>query len=344
VVTVGGIGVAHPPPVRQDDLWTGFFQAHYRGCSALARRIFAASGVVTRHGVANPLVEDPSGWTTQARMQRYLTEAMPLGKEAVTAAMTAAGIGPAEIGLFIVCSCTGYVSPGLDVMLARDLGMAPDTRRLLIGHMGCFAALPGLDAAADFVTVHRRPAMLLCAELTSLHLQPATRDAEQIVVHALFSDAAAAVALLPDAPGLRVRGFASTTDHSRAEDMRWDITDHGFRMRLSPRVPEVLAMHVRRLVEDLLAGEGLNVSDVDGWAVHPGGPRVLSVVREQLGLDAAALAASENTLAAHGNCSSATVLLALDRLQRTVPGPRHVVMLAFGPGLTLYAALLSADR
>ncbi|MBA3372458.1 MAG: type III polyketide synthase, partial [Euzebyaceae bacterium] len=44
----------------------------------------------------------------------------------------------------------------------------------------------------------------------------------------------------------------------------------------------------------------------------------------------------------HGNCSSATVLLILDRVLARADLHRgdHVVAMAFGPGLTLYAALL----
>jgi predicted naringenin-chalcone synthase len=43
----------------------------------------------------------------------------------------------------------------------------------------------------------------------------------------------------------------------------------------------------------------------------------------------------------HGNCSSATVLLVLDEIRRRgVPPGRPVGLLAFGPGLTLYGALL----
>ena len=91
----------------------------------LAKRIFENSGVVSRHGAVNPLVEDASGWSTAKRMGRYLTEALPLGKDAVSGALDAAGLRPAEIGLFVVCSCTGYATPGLDILLARDLGMAP---------------------------------------------------------------------------------------------------------------------------------------------------------------------------------------------------------------------------
>ena len=56
------------------------------------------------------------------------------------------------MGLLTVVSCTGYATPGLDIMLARDLGMSDAVQRLHIGHMGCYAALPGLGATADFVT------------------------------------------------------------------------------------------------------------------------------------------------------------------------------------------------
>ncbi len=79
-------------------------------------------------------------------MLRYQVEALPLGKEAVGRALTAAGLDARDVGLFVVCSCTGYATPGLDILLARDLGMAATTQRMFVGHMGCYAALPGLGA------------------------------------------------------------------------------------------------------------------------------------------------------------------------------------------------------
>jgi len=338
VVVVAGIGVAHPPALAQDELWKGFFSSHYSGVQrALASRLFSNSGVVTRHGAVNPLIEDVSGWSTQRRMQRYLTEALPLGKAAVSDALAAAALPAAEVGLFAVCSCTGYVTPGLDILLARDLGMAADTQRLFIGHMGCYAALPGLGVAGDFVRARGRPAVLLCLELTSLHVQPPTADAEQIVAHALFSDAAAAAVLLPRSGGYELKDVVSVTDVAKADHMTWDVTDLGFRMGLSQHVPDVLDVHVGPLVDELLSRHGLVLSDVDGWAIHPGGPRILDVVQSRLGLTDADLAASRQLLAEHGNCSSPTVLMILEALRASAP--RHVVALAFGPGLTLYAAL-----
>src|ERR671916_2218649 len=332
-----GAGRALPTTIDQDAVWDGFFAGHYDGVRA-ARRVFAGSGVRRRHAVANPLDEDISGWSTGARMQPYVQEALPLGKQAVAAALDNAGLAPGDVGLFAVATCTGYATPGLDIRLAQDLGMPAQLQRLLVGHMGCYAALPGLAAVADFVAARSRPAVLLCCELTSLHVQPAQADLEQVVAHALFSDAAAAVVVEPGARrGHRIAATVARTDASTADHMTWDVTDLGFRMGLSPRVPDVLSRHVGDVVTELLGEAGLRIEDVAGWAVHPGGPRILDVVRDELGLAEAQLAASRRVLAEHGNCSSATVLLVLEELA-DVDGP--VVAMAFGPGLTLYAALL----
>lgn len=334
---ITGAGAALPAQVEQSAMWDGFFAKHYEGVRA-ARRIFAASGVQRRHAVANPVDEDVSSWGTGARMTRYLQEALPLGKQAVAGALDDAGLAPGDVGLFAVATCTGYATPGLDIRLASDLGMPPGLQRLLVGHMGCYAALPGLAAVGDFVAARGRPAVLLCCELTSLHVQPAQADLEQVVAHALFSDAAAAVVVEPGAGrGMAVAGVVARTDPSTADHMTWDVTDLGFRMGLSPRVPDVLSRHVGDVVDELLSGAGLRIEDVAGWAVHPGGPRILDVVRDELGLAEAQIAASRRVLAEHGNCSSATVLLVLQELG-DVDGP--VVAMAFGPGLTLYAVLL----
>jgi predicted naringenin-chalcone synthase len=340
--TVAGVGVAHPPSTSQDALWEGYFAGHYAGVApGLAKRIFANSGVRTRHGVVNPMLEDPAHWTTGQRMRRYLVEALPMGKEALSGALDRSGVAPADLGMLVVCSCTGYATPGLDILLARDLAMAPDVRRVFVGHMGCYAALPGLGVAADYVSQHGRPAALLCVELPSLHVQPSERDAQQVVAHALFSDAAAAVVLVPGGSGPRVARLVSRTDPATADHMSWHVTDLGFRMGLSPEVPDALSRHVEPAMVDLLGGAGLAAGDIAAWAVHPGGPRILDVVRDRLGLQPSALACSAAVLAEHGNCSSPTVLLILDELLRRPAGlGGPAVAMAFGPGLTLYAALL----
>ena len=340
---VAAVGVAHPPAVAQEELWRDYFSTHYAGVArGLAKRIFSNSGVVTRHGVVNPIAEDPSRWPTSARMERYLAEALPLGKDATSAALGRAGVAATDIGMLVVCSCTGYVTPGLDILLARDLGLPSDARRVFVGHMGCYAALPGLGVASDYVTLNERPAVVLCVELPSLHVQPPAPDPQQVVAHALFSDAAAAVVLVPASQrgGPVVFEVASRTDTTTADHMTWHITDLGFRMGLSPEVPEVLSRHVGPFVGDLLGRHGLVVADVAAWAVHPGGPRILDVTQESLGLPDEALEASRGCLADHGNCSSPSVLMIMEELLRERSVALPMVLMAFGPGLTLSAVLL----
>jgi predicted naringenin-chalcone synthase len=340
---IAAIGTALPPVVEQSTMWDEHFRPLLRESRA-AERIFAAAGVVRRHAVVSPLDFDVSECTTGERMRFYNAFAPSLGREAMTAALASTGLEPAGIGQLTVVSCTGYTAPGLDVQLAASLGLADDAQRLLVGHMGCYAALPAMATVADYVNAHRRPAVLLCVELTSLHIQQFTMDAGQIVSHALFGDAATALVVRPDEGGLEIVATSAVTDPSTADHMTWTVTDHGFRMTLSPQVPEVLGKHVRHAVERLLTRHGLTIPEVRGWAVHPGGPRILDTVEHELGLPPEALEPSRHVLREHGNCSSATVLMVLDRLRRTTtsrPGDALVAM-AFGPGLTLYITLLRA--
>jgi predicted naringenin-chalcone synthase len=350
-----GLGSAVPGAMDQQELWDDFFATHFARPDGTpdprAARIWHSAGVRTRHGVVDPRVEDVTGWTTGQRMRRFVTEAVPLGKGAVSGALDAAGVDPVEVGMFAVASCTGYATPGLDIVLARDLGMQDDVARLAIGHMGCYAALPGLTTVADTARARGLPGVLLCAELTCLHAQPtldtSTRAGlEQLVAHALFADAAAAAVVLPGGgpglpAGLEILDSAVHTDVESAALMSWEVTDTGFRMGLSPRVPSVLARIVRPVVDGLLARNGATVDDVAGWAVHPGGPAILDVVADRCGLADDALDASRAVLAEFGNCSSATVLMVTDRMLATREFAEGdlVVLLAFGPGLTLHTVL-----
>ena len=341
--SITALASTFPAPRSQDDLWYGFFAAHLEQAH-WAERIYRSAGVKWRHPAVDPTIEDISTWTTAARLRRYLPEATPLAKGAAAKAMAAAGLDGADIGLLAVVSCTGYATPGLDVALARDLGLRPRAERALFGHMGCHAALPALGLVADYVSSRQRPGLLLCVELPSLHVQAPSKDVEQILAHALFSDAAAAVIIEPARRprGLTVVDIEACTDVSSADHITWEITDNGFRMGLSRRVPDVLEAHVGQAVDALLGRHGLERADVTTWGAHPGGLGVLDAVTRGLDLPEPALEVSRDVLERYGNCSSATVLVVLEQIQRQQPasGGGHTVLLAFGPGLTLYALLL----
>lgn len=336
-----GFGQATPPAYDQIKLWHEHY-ASYVSHNGVAERVWRRAEVRTRHLTASPVQDDVSDWSTAQRMRRFLDDALPLAKEAVGSALAAASLVPEEVGMLAAVSCTGYANPGLDVHLAKDLGMGPAMRRVAIGHMGCYAAVPGLAVASDYVVAQGRPAVLVSAELPSLHVQPPPHDIEQAVAHALFADACAALVLAPSQiadQGLDVIAIETLTDIGSTADMTWDITNHGFRMTLSSRVPALVARNVPMLVDRLLTDRGLSPDDVQHWAIHPGGPRIIDKVQEVFSLSDLQIRGSREILARYGNCSSATIVLILASVW-PVPVGEYVVAIAFGPGLTVTGALL----
>ena len=122
------------------------------------------------------------------------------------------------------------------------------------------------------------------------------------------------------------------------EAMTWRIGDHGFRMTLSARVPELIEAHLHDWMCGWLGDHGVAIEDVRAWAVHPGGPRILDATERALGIPREATRWSREVLGEYGNMSSATVLFILDRMRRDGSEP-PCVALAFGPGLAVEATL-----
>jgi len=307
--------------------------------------LFAASKVDHRQLVVQPLKYYSCPRSTGERMIDYERCSYPLARAALEACLDDTNCGRADdITDFFLVSCTGYSAPGLDILLARDLAMRPDARHLIIGHMGCFGAIVGLrEALATLRTRERALAVLLSIELSSLHYG-STLDSGVVTSMALFGDAATALLLSAEseASGPELVDTYCVSDFAAISQMTWRITDEGFWMDLSRRVPVTLRRNVGAAVEHLLAPRGLTLGDIAHWLVHPGGPSILEAIERELKLSREQMALSWDVLRDHGNCSSATVLLMLDRLLRSghaKPG-EWAVMMAFGPGLTLETCLL----
>jgi predicted naringenin-chalcone synthase len=358
---IAGVGTSVPPRrVTQDDaarhaidVWGA--QA---GRAATITALYRHSGVATRHSV---LLEAPSNGTaarqsfyrqavglddhgpsTGDRMQCYEAYALDLAAAAAARALDDAAISAADCTHLLTVSCRGFHAPGVDIGLMERLGLPSGIARAHIGFMGCHGALNALRLASAITSADPSARVLLsCVELCTLHQQYCC-DVQQIVANALFSDGAAAVVGCgsePDRRGWQVVDQRSILLPDTAEQMSWRIGDHGFVMTLSPLVPDVIRHRLRPWLEEWLATHGLAVESIPSWAIHPGGPKILAACGESLGLDPARLWASHEVLAEFGNMSSPTVLFILERLrQRQADVP--CVMLAFGPGLTIEAALV----
>ena len=311
----------------------------------LLERIYQRSGVNYRHCIPPSVSPNPS---TAERMRRYQPAALDLAQRASRLALDDAGIEASAITHLITVSCTGFGAPGFDLALIASLPLSMDVARTHVGFMGCHGAFNGLRVARAFVEADPRACVLLCAvELCSLHLQEGWNP-DHIVANSLFADGAGAVVAVGSAGGgsgsSRNRGMqlvssASTVLPSSEELMGWIIGDHGFSMVLSPKVPSRIAANLIPWLECWLATQGLALPQVETWAVHPGGPRILRAVLKSAGLQPAQIDLSAKVLRQFGNMSSATILFILERLRATT-GRGPCLALGFGPGLTVEAALL----
>lgn len=287
--------------------------------------------------------ESENGPTTRERMERYAREVLPLTLAAARRALVAAETAASEMTHLITVSCTGFVAPGVDIALMREMNLKQTANRTHIGFMGCHGALNGLRLASAFVDAQPSARVLLCAvELCSLHFYYGW-DPEKVVANGLFADGAAALVGSSSRSNhgkfwkVQANGARIFPDSEGA--MTWQIGDHGFEMALSPELPQLISTHLRSWLEPWLGEQGFRLDEIPSWAIHPGGPRILQAVQECLDLPEEATLASREILAEYGNMSSPTVLFILERLQKN-RSALPCVALGFGPGLAAEAALI----
>jgi predicted naringenin-chalcone synthase len=279
------------------------------------------------------------GPTTGERLRKYSENAPNLAVAACVDALSKTDISVQEITHLITISCTGFSSPGFDIALFERLSLPSSVFRTHIGYMGCHGAFNALRVADAFVAANPDAVILLCAvEICTIHFQYGW-TADSLVANSLFADGAAAMLLRATGNQLFYSSSRSAIVPDSKEAMTWTIGDHGFVMTLSAEVPGMIESHLKPFVEQWLAENELKVCDIGGWAVHPGGPKILDAVQDVLDLSSRALTQSREVLSEYGNMSSPTVLFILNKLL-THNVPRPYVMLGFGPGLTIEAALI----
>ena len=355
-VFLAGIGTAVPPNrIRQDEAAeiAQQYACETEAQSRLFKSIYRRAGVNTRHSVvlessAGDLDTRQSFYTekhptTHERMRRYEVEANPLALAAAAGALEEAAIPPERVTHLVTVSCSGFLAPSFDVALIKQLSLDCKVSRTHVGFMGCHGLLNGLRVARAFLDQDDRACVLVVAvEMCSLHHQYGW-DSDRIVANALFADGAAAlVAVVGESSSpaqLRHIASGSQVIDDSEDAMSWRIGDHGFVMTLSPRVPELICRSITPYLEGWLAGSGLSMDGIGSWAVHPGGPRILSAFGEATGFDRERLKVSYEILSEYGNMSSPTVLFIIDRMRR-IQAPRPIVALAFGPGLAVESVLL----
>jgi predicted naringenin-chalcone synthase len=294
-----------------------------------------------------PHSSDDCGPSTAKRMQLYEREISKLATAACSDLLSKFSVHTQQlkesIESIVTVSCTGFSAPGFDIGLIKELALSQSVQRHHIGFMGCHGAINGLRVASALASTRPDRRVLLCAaEICSIHFQYGD-NTDDFLANCLFADGAAAALISgheDSQTSWTVRSFGSYLIPETEELMSWKIRDNGFVMTISPHVAEVIREQLYDWLTLWLSQQNLSISSIQGWAVHPGGPRIVSSVEQALDLDKGKLEASRKILRLHGNMSSPTVLFILEQIMRT-QGRVPTVVLSFGPGLTIEAMLLS---
>lgn len=335
------------PPHQVHDAFVGFVtgtiadEKHRK----VFERMVARAGIARRFSHLRPdgRVSDAEpfyatdAWPgTGERMARYEAWAPGLALEAIDGLDLDTDDRKAITHL-VVASCTGFMAPGLDQIIAARAGLDPGVERTVVGFMGCYAAVNALRLAHHIVrSTPDARVLVVNLELCTLHFQK-TDDLERLLSMLLFGDGCAAALVTAEASGIALGDFRATNIADTADAITWRIGEQGFDMHLGGEVPG----HIGRALADQLArgaADGLlrggHPADYDLWAVHAGGRSILDAVEQGFNLSTDALDWSRGVLRDFGNMSSATLMFVLARMLATEAAvDRSGFAIAFGPGL-----------
>ncbi|MHC5613953.1 MAG: type III polyketide synthase [Nostoc sp.] len=339
--TIDGIATGTPNKViRQSD--AASFVAQLPNLAENQSRIgkiYNNTRIETRHLAIDLLSEEGMALTAndnpiQSRMQLYKEYAFPLAEKVARKALESAASSVEtnnylhsklniedSIRLIVFVSSTGFIAPGVDTELIKKLGLKPDTARVTVNFMGCAAAMNGLRIACDHVLAHpNNKVLLVCLELSSVNAVFAD-EVNDVIIHSIFSDGCAAVVIgACEKEQAIAQGKVVIKDHlsyliENTEDgIVLGIRDNGITCQLSRQLPDYIKNGVGSIIERFLASHSLTKDNIDLWAVHPGGTRIIENAQNSLGLTDNQVADSWEILREYGNMLSPSVLFVMERM------------------------------
>lgn len=326
------------PPERftQSECWAtlrdaGIARDLRPGSLRLAQRVMCgASGIGHRHFALHP-----GDWLFGASAtelnRSFENHAPELGQRALQAALARAGLDAAQLDALFVCTCTGYLCPGLSSYIAESLGLDASAYLQDIVGQGCGAAIPTLRSASHFLSAEpdKRVAVLaveVCSAAFFIDDDPGV-----IISACLFGDGASASIWHNDAEcgGLGLDQFDTVHLPEDRELLRFTSKGGKLRNLLSPLVPERAGEAVQVLHGRAELNPGTEV------VAHPGGREVLRAMAETLPRALAPEAAE--VLHRYGNMSSPSVLFVLEAVLERSLRAEELWLTSFGAGFSCHS-------
>ncbi|MCW8400366.1 type III polyketide synthase [Legionella sp. PATHC038] len=362
---ITAIGIATPPFMRTQDeiadlISVGF---HLDGSQTkILKKIYKSSGIETRYSVLTDYCKQPGQFeffpntpqesfpSTSQRMAIYKENALNLAMVSIENCLNSIDFDRRKITHLITVSCTGMYAPGIDIEIVQKLNLSPSVKRTAINFMGCYGAFNGLKVANAFCqTEPSSNVLLVCVELCTIHFQNAF-NIESIVSNAIFADGAATALIQGENASQKrfaLESFYCDLVPQTSQDMAWTITNYGFDIILSAYVPEAIQSGIFMFAEKLLRQLNYSFNDIDFYAIHPGGIKILQACEKALKITADDNQYSYDVLRNYGNMSSVTILFVLKKIWDklgTQDDTKHIFSCAFGPGLTLESMILKVKH
>lgn len=298
---------------------------------ALLEKIFAngTSGIHRRNLALDSIIA-PFGQGAEALNNNFEREAPPLAGEALLAALQKSGLVATDVDALFVCTCTGYLCPGVSSHLAEQAGLRHDVYLSDLVGQGCGAAIPMLRAAHGFLAANPQAVVATVAVEICSAAFFANDDPGVLISLCLFGDgAAAAIWTGAGAPGDWQAGHFTTTHRpAEREKVRFVNSEGKLKNQLHRAVPGLAAEAVAELF-------ALRTGEPDQVLAHSGGRDVVDALENVLPFD---LIETREVLRDHGNMSSPSLLFALERrLTENRPDDRRLWLTAFGAGFAAHA-------
>ncbi len=292
-------------------------------------------GIGSRH-FAVPDIDNVFDLTSDQLNAAFRAEAPRLAGRALATALERAGVRATEIDALLVCTCTGYLCPGVTSYVAEQLGLRTDAFLQDLVGLGCGAAIPSLRAASHVLAANPG-ATVACIAVEICSAAFYLDDDPGVIVSAcLFGDGAAATIWKSTPAAVPLRAFEFSTTHRPADrdKLRFEQRDGKLRNLLDRAVPELGAS----AVGDLWRARGPR--PVARVVSHGGGRDVLDALEPVVAPHS--LAASRQVLRERGNMSSPSVLFALEETLRTAsPGADgDFWLVSFGAGFSAHSCRL----
>jgi alkylresorcinol/alkylpyrone synthase len=343
------LATALPPPVyTQAECWSIVQRSEAR--QRLNRRSVLTlqtilrhnSGVATRH-FAMPDIERIFSLSPDELNEGFRQEAPSLAAGALSSALTQAGLVADQVDALLICTCTGYICPGVTSYVAEQLGIRPDVFLQDLVGLGCGAAIPSLRAA-QAVLAMQPDAVVACVAVEVCSAAFFLDDDPGVLVSAcLFGDGAAATIWrsTPGPSGLKCDGFSTVHQPVNRDRIRFEMRQGKLRNLLHSSVPGLAATAVKDLLE--AEHNRTDARPISRILAHGGGRDVLDALEKScVGYD---MDVSRQILSECGNMSSPSVLFALERALRD-GSPNEAGdwwLTSFGAGFSAHGCRIGRD-